>query len=128
MRQIVIAFDIDGTLRDNTVADRILANERIRTLLILLSSMKNARIMVWSGGGANYARQVCAAMAIEQYVDVYADKGFGGYEADGSPIFHTDIQPDIAFDDIEECTLGALNLIVRERGFTPGYVPPEHRR
>ena len=128
MRQIVIAFDIDGTLRDNTVADRIVANERIRTLLILLSSMKNTRIMVWSGGGANYARQVSASMAIEQYVAVYADKGFGGYEADGSPIFHTDLQPDIAFDDIEECTLGNLNLIVQERGFTPGYVPPEHRR
>ena len=128
MRQIVIAFDIDGTLRDNTVADRIVANERIRTLLILLSSMRNTRIMVWSGGGANYARQVCVAMAIEQYVDVYADKGFGGYEADGSPIFHTDIQPDIAFDDIEECALGTLNLIVEERGFTPGYVPPGHRR
>ena len=128
MREIIIAFDIDGTLRDNTVADRIVANERIRTLLILLSSMKNTRIMVWSGGGANYARQVAAAMAIEQYVDVYADKGFGGYEADGDPIFHTDLQPDIAFDDIEECALGTLNLIVAERGFTPGYVPPEHRR
>ena len=38
------------------------------------------------------------------------------------------LSADIAFDDIEECTLGALNLIVRERGFTPGYVPPEHRR
>ena len=128
MREIVIAFDIDGTLRDNTAADCIVANERIRTLLILLSSMKNTRIMVWSGGGANYARQVCAAMAIEQYVDAYADKGFGGYEADGSPIFDTDLRPDIAFDDIEECSLGALNLIVQERGFTPGYVPPEHRR
>ena len=75
-----------------------------------------------------HARQVCVAMAIEQYVDVYADKGFGGYEADGSPIFHTDVQPDIAFDDIEECALGTVNLMVRERGFTPGYVAPEHRR
>ena len=128
MNQIVIAFDIDGTLRDNTVQDRIVANERIRALLIILASMKNTTIMVWSGGGAKYAHDVAKAMAIEQYVDVYEDKGYGGYDDHGRPIFHTDLKPDIAFDDIRECTLGALNLIVDEKGFTPGYVPPEHRQ
>jgi hypothetical protein len=128
MREIVIAFDVDGTLRDNTVQDRVIANERIRTLLIILSSMQNTKIMVWSGGGASYARQIAAAMAIEDYVDVYADKGFGGYRDDGGPIFFTDLKPDIAFDDIHECTLGAVNLIVDEKGFTPGYVPPAHRQ
>lgn len=94
MQQVTIAFDIDGTLRDNTITDGYVANERIRTLLITLASMKNTRIMLWSGG---------------------------------RPIFHTDLKPDIAFDDIEECSLGGLNLIVQERGFTPGYVPPEQR-
>ncbi len=128
MKQIVVACDIDGTLRDNSVQDRVIANERIRTLLRILSSMKNTTIMVWSGGGAQYARQVAAAMAIEQYVDVYEDKGYGGYDDHGHPIFHTDLKPDIAFDDIQECTLGVLNLIVDEKGFTPGYVPPEQRQ
>jgi hydroxymethylpyrimidine pyrophosphatase-like HAD family hydrolase len=128
MKDILIAFDIDGTLRDNTVEDRLIANERIRTLLITLSSMKNTKIMLWSGGGAKYARQVAAAMAIEQYIDVYEDKGYGGYDDHGRPIFHTDLKPDIAFDDIHECNLGALNLIVDENGFTPGYVPPEQRQ
>lgn len=127
MKKILIAFDIDGTLRDNTVESRIVANERIRTLLIILAGMKNTEIMVWSGGGKNYARQVATAMAIDQYVDVYEDKGYGGYDADGRPIFFTDLKPDIAFDDIHECTLGTLNLIVQEKGFTPGYVPPEQR-
>lgn len=127
MKQIVIAFDIDGTLRDNTIQDRLVANERIRTLLIALASMKNTTIMLWSGGGAKYARQVAAAMAIEQYVDVYEDKKYGGYDAQGHPIFHTNLKPDIAFDDIQECELGALNLIVDEKGFTPGYTPPELR-
>jgi hypothetical protein len=87
VRQIVIAFDIDGTLRDNTIQDRLVANERIRTLLITLASMKNTTIMLWSGGGAKYARQVAAAMAIEQYIDVYEDKKYGGYDAQGHPIF-----------------------------------------
>lgn len=127
MKQIVIAFDVDGTLRDNTVEERVVANQRIRTLLITLSSMRNTTIMVWSGGGAMYARQAAAAMAIEQYVDVFEDKGYGGYDADGHPIFHTGLKPDIAFDDIHECALGALNLIVDEKGFTPGYVPPDQR-
>jgi len=128
MKQVVIAFDIDGTLRDNTVEDRLVANERIRTLLIILSSMKNTTIMVWSGGGADYAREVAAAMSIEQYVDVYEDKAYGGYDANGHPIFHTNLKPDIAFDDIQEFDLGAVNLIVDEKGFTPGYVPPELRQ
>ncbi|MHC9291381.1 hypothetical protein ACRCUN_02890 [Mycobacterium sp. LTG2003] len=127
MRTITIAFDIDGTLRDNTVTDAYVANERIRTLLITLAGMKNTRIMVWSGGGEGYARRAADAMGIVKYVDVYADKGYGGYDAEGRPIFHTDLLPDIAFDDIEECELGTLNLIVDEKGFTPGYVPPGDR-
>jgi len=127
MKTITIAFDIDGTLRDNTITDAYVANERIRTLLIALSSMKNTRIMVWSGGGEGYAREVVNALGIEKYVDEYGDKGYGGYDAHGRPIFHTDLKPDIAFDDIEEFSLGTLNLVVQEKGFTPGYVPPESR-
>jgi hypothetical protein len=121
MDTITVAFDIDGTLRDNTVVDNVVANERIRSLLIILASMKNVKIVVWSGGGELYARQVASAMAIGQYVDEYADKGYAGYDENGHPLFTTDFQPDISFDDIHECKLGKFNLIVREKGFTPGY-------
>lgn len=55
MKQITIAFDCDGTLLNNTKQDMV-ANERIRTLLVILSSFKNVRIIVWSGGGELYAR------------------------------------------------------------------------
>ena len=127
MKTITIAFDIDGTLRDNTITDGYVANERIRTLLVTFASMKNTKIIVWSGGGEAYARYVVRTLGLERYVDEYADKGYGGYDADGSPIFHTDLQPDIAIDDIEEFSLGAINLIVDEKGFTPGYVPPAAR-
>lgn len=121
MKKILIAFDIDGTLRNNEIESTIVANERIRTLLIILSSFKNIKIMVWSGGGELYARQCAAAMGIEKYVDRYGDKMFGGYKEDGSPVFHTQEKVDIAIDDIHECTLGDINLIVNEKGFTPGY-------
>ncbi|WP_396897943.1 hypothetical protein [Mycolicibacterium sp.] len=127
MQTITIAFDIDGTLRDNTITDAYVANERIRTLLIILAGMKNTRIMLWSGGGAAYARRAADAMGITKYVDEYGDKGYGGYDADGKPIFYTDLKPDIAFDDIEEFGLATFNLIVQEKGFTPGYSPPERR-
>lgn len=126
-KTITIAFDIDGTLRDNTVGGACVANERIRTLLITLAGMKNTHILLWSGGGEAYARKVAGALGIEKYIDEYGDKGYGGYDADGRPIFHTTRKPDIAFDDIEECELGVLNLVVDEKGFTPGYVPPGER-
>lgn len=57
----------------------MVANERIRTLLITLEHAQHHDHGV-SGGGADYARGVAAAMAIEQYVDVYQDKRYGGYE------------------------------------------------
>ena len=43
MKRVSIAFDIDGTLRNNKDKN-IVANERIRTLLIILSSFKNIDI------------------------------------------------------------------------------------
>ncbi|MUM33606.1 hypothetical protein [Mycolicibacterium sp. CBMA 361] len=62
---ITVAFDIDGTLRDNTIGPACVANERIRTLLITLAGMKNTHILLWSGGGEDYARRVARALGIE---------------------------------------------------------------
>ncbi len=121
MKQVLIAFDIDGTLRDNTVDQTIapVANERIRSLLIALASFKNVDILVWSGGGELYARQVAAAFGLEKYVDQYADKKIRhSLDEKGERQvfdFHPDIKPDIAIDDIQDCELGLINLIVREK-------------
>ena len=113
MRLITIAFDVDGTLRNNT-DDTMVANERIRSLLVALSSFKNVKIVVWSGGGELYARQAARAMHVDQYVDEYASKNF--VRKDGlKPIFEPDIKPDIAIDDIHDCELGIINLIVKEK-------------
>lgn len=130
MNKVSIAFDVDGTLPDNTVSDRPVANERIRTLLVTLSGFKNIRIMIWSGGGELYCRQIAAAFGIEKYVDRYADKQWvtvdgcrGGASEGGqcvAPELHSHFsydgpQPDIAIDDMQAFTLGKLNLIVREK-------------
>ena len=49
MNRVVIDVDVDGTLRDNTVQDHLVANERIRTLVVALASMKNPMLVLWSG-------------------------------------------------------------------------------
>ena len=71
MKRVVIAFDVDGTLRDNT-KEGVIANEDIRTLLRILSKMKNTNMIVWSGSGELYARQCAREMHIDQWVDKYA--------------------------------------------------------
>lgn len=115
MRKISIAFDVDGTLISNKQSDKPVANERIRSLLITLSSFKNTKIIVWSGGGELYARQVGAVLGIDKYVDVYADKNHLGTDSGGKHIFEPGFKPDIAIDDIQACDLGTINLIVKEK-------------
>lgn len=106
MQTVKIAFDIDGTLRSNTVDQSIapVANERIRSLLVALASFKNVYIVVWSGSGQLYARQVASEIGIHKYVNEYATK-----------TDHEEIKPDIAIDDIQDTAIGKINLIVREK-------------
>lgn len=120
MKKIIIALDVDGTLiRNDSEGDMDggipIANERIRTLLIILSSFKNVSITVWSGGGKLYASQVCSSLGILKYVDECKGKNLVGKDKKGKHIFKPDIVPDIAIDDIQDCELGSLNLIVREK-------------
>lgn len=117
MRKVIIAFDCDGTLVTTESAEtrKIVANERQRSMLIALAQSKNVDIVVWSGGGETWARQVGAALGIDKYVWRYASKNHLGVDVDGKHLFAPDIQPDIAFDDIQACDLGKTNVIVREK-------------
>jgi phosphoglycolate phosphatase-like HAD superfamily hydrolase len=129
MKSVVVAFDIDGTLRSNTDDQTAapVANEEIRSLLITLAKFKNVKILVWSGGGELYARQVVASLGLQKYVSRYADKQYTSCEeagcteprgTDGTCTqhhFRTDIKPDLAIDDIQACELGAINLICRQK-------------
>lgn len=117
MKKIVIAFDCDGTLVTtySATSKKIVANERQRTMLISLSNSKNVKIVVWSGGGELWARQVGNALGIDKYVWKYADKNHLGKDENNNHIFNPDFIPDIAFDDIQECELGKVNIIVKEK-------------
>lgn len=104
METLIVAFDVDGTLISNEELDKnnIVANERVRDLLIIMAHMKNVRVVVWSGGGELWAKQAVAALNIGKYVDEVRSKD-------------NELKPDIAIDDIQECALGKMNLIVREK-------------
>lgn len=129
MKKVTIAFDVDGTLVSNGALSEheIVANERIRTLLIILAHMKNVEIWVWSGGGELWARQAANALGITKYVDKFADKEYKQCEQPecvqarkggtycNHHVFGTKLKPDIAIDDIQACELGVFNLIVREK-------------
>lgn len=117
MKKITIAFDCDGTLvtTDSATNKQIVANERIRSLLITMASMKNTKIIVWSGTGEIWARQVVRELGLTKYVDKVMAKNIIGRDEAGHPVITADITPDIAIDDIQACKLGVLNLIVFEK-------------
>jgi len=103
MKPVTICVDVDGTLLNNK-KEGVIANEDIRNLLRILSGFKNTKIVVWSGSGELYARQVAREIHVDQFVDAYASK-----------TAHKEIQPDIAIDDIHSTKLALVNLIVREK-------------
>lgn len=109
MQKIYFAFDVDGTLRNNVVDQEGLpvANESIRNLLIIMATcFKNVKVIVWSGSGELYARQVCNNLGLHSYVKDYYSKQ--DYE------LLTSKAKVIAIDDIQDTSIGNLaNLIVR---------------
>lgn len=116
MKRIDIAFDVDGTLIKNVLAQDYLTkrefgipykydviNPDIIELLKILAKFKNTRIIVWSAGGTEYAQKIVDGLMITKYVDVISGKHELGFK------------PDIAIDDIQDTALGLINLIVREK-------------
>jgi hydroxymethylpyrimidine pyrophosphatase-like HAD family hydrolase len=106
MKNIKIAFDIDGTIISNTSGlGQEKLNIEIYNLMVLLSRMKNTEIIVWSGGGRDYAEQIVNKYGLTSYVS----RCYGKYEYDES----IDGRVDIAFDDEHAFSLADKNLIVR---------------
>lgn len=116
MQKLVVAFDVDGVLIKNAGVDRehgIPSNNdvpivhQINTLAVL-STYKNIRIVVWSGGGKQYAETWGRRLGIDKYVWRYASK-----------LEHEQIRSMcdflIAIDDIQSTQLGDVNAIVREK-------------
>lgn len=116
MKKVIVAFDVDGTLIRNTTGVRqhgvlndgdVPIFHQINTLQVL-STYKNIRIVVWSGGGQDYAKMWGNRLGLDQYVWRYASK-----------LEHKELRAScdflIAIDDIQATDLGDVSLIVREK-------------
>lgn len=116
MAKVIFAFDVDGTLIRNLETDRVfgvVSNNDVPIVhqintLIVLSTYKNVRIVVWSGGGKQYAETWGRRLGLDKHVWRYASKM--EYEAIRANCDHL-----IAVDDIQATALGDINLIVREK-------------
>lgn len=97
-----IAFDVDGTLVHTGYksANDELNHDRAH-LLILLSRLPNVRIIVWSGGGKQYAERQVRRFALDEFV-------WGCY----SKLDTTLPKVDLAFDDEPDFALAKVNLNV----------------
>lgn len=116
MEKITIAFDVDGTLISNEHwPEDIIPNNRIVELLIILSSFKNTRIVVWSGRWKEWAEKVSNFLKINDFVDWYYSKNHLWTDENWKHIFNPDIIPDLAIDDIQWCDLWKINLICKEK-------------
>lgn len=116
MKKIIVAFDVDWTLIkiEDYWQCNYLPNENIRRLLVCFSKFKNVKIVVWSGWWEFHARQAVRFLGLEKYVWKIMAKNHI-WKKDWKHQFEPDIKPDIAIDDIQDCELWLLNLIVREK-------------
>lgn len=115
MKEIIIAFDCDGTILNNEgipsetpthLRPRGGVNLPIISLMQILSkNMKNTKIYVWSGGGKEYAERICREYGLDRYVDRCFDK------AEYDETIYGKV--DIAFDDQHAFAMAEHNLIVR---------------
>lgn len=114
MKEVIIAFDIDGTILNNEgippatpphLRPKTSVNLEAVMLLQILSKMKNTKIYLWSGGGEDYANDIARLYGLEKYVD----RCFGKQTYDAQLYGVVDI----CFDDVHACELADKNIIVR---------------
>lgn len=115
MKNLTIAFDIDGTLRCNAEErhrTEVEPNQNVIAGLIWLASFKNINIHLWSNRGADYCQTIRIQFGLEKYVkESHCHlKTWQGNRPDGDGFV-----PDIAIDDQQRFDGGMINLIVREK-------------
>jgi phosphoserine phosphatase len=106
MERIAICFDVDGTLIDG---DKKHASTMKLLVALAEQNWKNVRIVVWSGGGREYAETIVRRYGLDALRNLqvmgklqYQELRDRGYRI-------------IAIDDIQDTRLGDVNLIVRNK-------------
>lgn len=110
MKDIIIAFDVDGTIYGSPWSHKgepVLNVRTVQIMQLFKEHVKNCKIFVWSGGGKDYAEQIVNKFGLERWVD----RCFGKQDYDEI----IDGQVDIAFDDEYNFDMAAVNLIVKTK-------------
>ncbi len=109
MEKVAFAFDVDGTLADGDIP--YVATHQLLTHLII-QKWKNVDVIVWSGGGASYARQMVVTHFGRAFVEGSKIKFYSKLDYKEVRKKYAKI---IAIDDIQDTRLGDVNLIVRNK-------------
>lgn len=104
-RNVVVAVDVDGTLRCNCKPHCIDPNPKMVTLTNIIGEFKNVRLMVWSGGGKDYADNAIRRYGIQ--------RAFGASKLDPTTWVYG--KPNIAIDDQQSFSMADFNLIARNK-------------
>lgn len=122
MEKVVIAFDVDGTLRKNSEErhrTEIEPNPEVVTAFKWIARCKNVELHIWSNRGEEYCRQIRKEFGLEKFVKernchlkLWRNQQI---DAEGVPFGTQPFVPDICFDDQQRFDGGIFNLIVREK-------------
>lgn len=107
MEKILVAFDVDGTIINGDA--ETYANMLQILVSFLAQKWKNVDVIVWSGGGADYART-----QLERRSDFFRGRNIWHSKMEYEQL-RQKYQKVIAFDDIQDTRLGDANLIVRNK-------------
>lgn len=115
MEKVLIAFDVDGTVRSNAEErhrTEVEANPSVLDTLKWLAKCKNTEIHLWSNRGAGYCQEMRQALDLQKYIkESHCHQKTWKAGQYGVSTFI----PDIAFDDQQRFDGGILNVIVREK-------------
>lgn len=100
MKKLVVAFDVDETLILQDREGQDYPNYSVIDLLRWFRSQGHT-IVIWSGGGEDYARTWARKLGFSDAVIAPKTKEAAA-----------DLNVDIAIDDSEDCTLGKIQIYV----------------
>lgn len=92
---MIVAFDVDNTL----VREDESVNWDVVQLMMAFHNL-GATVVLWSGGGYDYAERWGRRLGLDPFIDAYLDKD-------------KRFRPDLTVDDGPETDFGCPNLLVK---------------
>jgi hypothetical protein len=108
MNKVIVAFDIDGTLRCNCTDTCRDVNMGTLETAVAMNRLKNTTLIAWSGGGKQYTQSfIDSNVTLRELFGERCYSKIAYIQQFGAP--------DMAFDDEHAFALAKINLIVRNK-------------